>query len=56
MQTIQPAVRIAILSQGLNTMTFEDLPWQVGRKTVTRAADAGLIEVEPATPLVLGAV
>lgn len=47
MQIVQPSVRIAIVLQSLNIVTFEELPWQVGRKTVTRAADAGLVEVEP---------
>ena len=47
MQIVQPSVRMSILLHGLNTTTFEELPWQVGLKTVTRAADAGFVEVEP---------
>lgn len=45
----QPTVRLALLMQGLNRSSFEELPWQVGRKTVNIAADAGLVEVEPAS-------
>jgi hypothetical protein len=47
MKIYQPTVRLALLLQGLNRSSFEELPWQVGRKTVNAAADAGLVEVEP---------
>lgn len=47
MQLHQPTVRLALLLRGLNRDSFEELPWQVGRKTVNFAAQAGLVEVEP---------
>jgi DNA-binding HxlR family transcriptional regulator len=47
MQLQQPTVRLALLLRGLNRSSFEELPWQVGRKTVNAAAAAGLVEVEP---------
>lgn len=47
MQMHQPTVRLALLLRALNCSSFEELPWQVGRKTVNAAADAGLVEVEP---------
>ncbi len=42
MQLQQPTVRLALLLRGLNRSSFEELPWQVGRKTVNAAAAAGL--------------
>ena len=47
MRLHQPTVRLALLLRGLNRSSFEELPWQVGRKTLDTAADAGFVEVEP---------
>jgi len=47
MQLHQPTVRLALLLRGLNRSSFQDLPWQVGRKTVNAATAAGLVEIEP---------
>jgi hypothetical protein len=47
MQLYQPTVRLALLLRGLNRSSYGELPWQVGRKTVNVAAEAGLVEVEP---------
>lgn len=39
--------RLALLLSSLNTETFEQLPPQVGRKTVNLADEGGLVDVEP---------
>ncbi len=47
MRLRQPTVRLALLLRGLNTNSFEELPWQVGRKTANAAADIGFVEIAP---------